>query len=70
MYKQSEFIKKNNINPIENAPVAELVGKRYEGGPTTWVWILVGLDSLTVSGVGVWIYFCYFHKKKKDKIRQ
>ena len=68
MYRQSEFIKENNLNPIDNAPVAELVGKQYRGAPKTWIWILVGLDSLTVIGIGVWIYFCYFHKKKKKDV--
>ena len=61
MYQQSEYLK----NPIESAPKAELVGKKYETPPATWWWIVIGLDIATVVGLGIWLYFCYFHKKKR-----
>lgn len=60
MYQQSEYLK----NPIQNAPKAELVGKRYEAPPATWWWIVIGVDIAAVVGIGIWVFFCYFHKKK------
>ena len=60
MYQQSEYLK----NPLESAPKAELVGKKHDNPPATWVWIFVALDVVTVAGLGVWVYFCWFHKKK------
>ena len=60
MYQQSEYLK----NPIEGAPKAELVGKKYVAPPATWWWIIIGVDIAAVIGLGIWVYFCYFHKKK------
>ena len=63
LYKQSKYIE----HPIANAPVAELTSKMHSGPAATWIWLLVGLDALTVIGLGVWVYFCFFHKKKEKK---
>ncbi len=60
MYRQSEYLK----SPNTNAPVAELVSKKLKGPEATWVWMLVGLDVATFIGLSVWVYFCWFHKKK------
>ena len=66
MYRESEYI----AHPYEKAPVSELVSKAHSGPSANWVWILVALDVLTFVGLGVWVYFCYFHKKnKKEKVK-
>ena len=63
MYQQSEYLK----NPLPSGPNAELVGKMHVNPPMTWWWIFVGLDVLTAAGIGVWVYFCWFHKKKNKQ---
>ena len=60
IYRQSEYMK----NPNTNAPVATISSKKTSAQSLTWVWILVGLDSLTIAGLGVWGYFAFIHKKK------
>jgi len=61
IYQQSEYLKGA---PRADAPKADLVGKKHDNPPATWIWIIVGLDVLTLGGLGVWVFFCYFRKKK------
>ena len=70
MYRQSEYLK----NPVETAPKAELVGKAYVIQTVWWlIALLVALDTVTVLGIGTWVFFLYFfpmiknHKKKKEE---
>ena len=64
MYRQSEYLK----NPIKDAPASTLVGKQSPSASKAWVGIFVGLDIAAFIGLSVWVYFCYFHKKVKEKI--
>ena len=61
MYRQSEYLK----NPIKDAPASTLVGKQSPGASRAWMWILYGADIAAGIGLCVWVYFCWFHKKKK-----
>ena len=61
MYRESEYLK----HPYEKAPASELVSKQNDVINNNWIWILVALDSLTAVGIGIWVYFCWFHKKNK-----
>ena len=60
LYRQSQYLE----HPIANAPVASLTSREHNAPAATWIWLLVGLDTLAAVGIGIWIYFCFFHKKK------
>jgi len=64
LYQQSEYLK----DPLKTAPVSKLVGKKSESNSAPLIWMLVGIDSAVAIGLGIWIYFCFFHKKK-EKIK-
>lgn len=64
MYRQSEYLK----NPIEGAPSSELVGKASPSASRAWMWIIISVDIVAGLGLVVWVYFCWFHKKKKKEI--
>ena len=64
MNEQYEYLK----HPVSNAPASVFGGRASAGASRSWIWILVAVDVVAAIGVGIWAYFCWFHKKK-DKVQ-
>lgn len=65
VYRQSEYLKA----PLENVPASKVASKAAAKPSSSWIWILVGIDSAAAVGIAIWAYFTLI-RKKKAKVKE